>query len=215
MKTLFIEAKYNGPINLSKIKTKLLPEKIGLLTTVQFVDYLKEIKSYLEKNKIKVIIEKGSQKYPGQILGCDQTAARKISALVGAFLYIGDGRFHPIGVQLKTGKNVFIFNPISNEFKKLEKREIEKIKMKRKAMLIKFHTSKEIGVIISTKPGQNKLEEAKKLKNKFKEKNFYFILFDNIDYQQLENFNFIESWVNTACQRIEEDIKVINLEDIK
>ena len=125
MKTLFIETKYNGPINLSRIKTKNLPQRLGLVTTVQFVDYLKEIKSYLEKAGKKVIIEKGSQKYPGQILGCDQSAARKISALVDAFLYVGDGRFHPIGVQLKTGKNVFIFNPISNEFKKLEKKDIE------------------------------------------------------------------------------------------
>ena len=87
--------------------------------------------------------------------------------------------------------------------------------MKRKAQLIKFHSSKEIGIIVSTKPGQNKLEEAKKLKNKFPDKNFYFILFDNIDYNQLENFNFIEAWVNTACPRIEEDVKVLNIEALR
>lgn len=215
MKTLFIEAKYQGPINISKIKTDKLPDTVALVTTVQFVDFLNEIKDYLEEKGKKVIIEKGSQEYPGQILGCDVSAGKKISAIVDAFLYVGDGRFHPIGVRLKTGKDVFIFNPLSSEFRKLEKKEVEKIKMKRKVQLMKFHSSKEIGVIITTKPGQNNLEKARKLKDKFPDKNFYFILFDNIDYSQLENFNFVECWVNTACPRIEEDVRVLNLEEIK
>jgi 2-(3-amino-3-carboxypropyl)histidine synthase len=215
MKTLFIEAKYTGTINPEKIKTDKLPDKLGLVTSVQFADYLKEIQSYLENKGKKVVIEKARQKYPGQVLGCDQSAAKKIAAEVDAFLYIGDGYFHPIGVKLKTGKDVFTFNPKSNEFKKIEKRDIEKIKMKRKAQLIKFHSSKEIGIIVSTKPGQNRLKEAELLEKKFPEKDFYLILFDNIDYSQLENFNFIECWINTACPRIEEDIKVLNIDEIR
>jgi 2-(3-amino-3-carboxypropyl)histidine synthase len=215
MKKLFVEAKYNGPIDVSKIKTKKLPEKIGLATTVQFVDFLKDIKSHLEKEGKTIVIGKGKQKYPGQVLGCDQDSAIELRNNVDAFLYIGDGRFHPIGIALKTKRPVFIFNPISNEFKKIEKKDTERIKMKRKAQLIKFHSSDEIGVIISTKQGQNKLEQAKKLKDKFPNKNFYFILFDNIDYNQLENFNFIQAWINTACPRIEEDIRVLNIEELK
>lgn len=215
MKTLFLETKYSGPIDPSKIKANKLPEKIGLVTTIQFVDFLDEVKKYLEENGKKVILDKGIQKHPGQILGCEQSAAKKNSALVDAFLYMGDGRFHPIGLNLNTGKEVFIFNPLSNEFKKLEKKDIEKIKMKRKGQLLKFHSSKEIGLLISTKPGQNHLKEAKELEKKFPDKNFYYLLFDNIDFSQLDNFNFIECWINTACPRIEEDIRALNLEELK
>ncbi|MBU4283524.1 MAG: diphthamide synthesis protein, partial [Nanoarchaeota archaeon] len=86
--------------------------------------------------------------------------------------------------------------------------------------LIKFLSSKEIGVILTTKPGQEQLKEAFELKNKFKDKNFYFLIFDTIDFNQLENFPFIECFVNTACPRIalDDSIKIgkaiINLEDI-
>jgi 2-(3-amino-3-carboxypropyl)histidine synthase len=214
MKKIFIEAKYKGSIDASKIKADKLPAKLGLATSVQFVDFLDEIKEYLEDHGKKVLIEKGLQKYKGQILGCEQSAAVKLRAMVDAFLYIGDGAFHPIGIALKTGKEVFTFNPSNNDFSKVEKKEIEKIKMQRKAQLLKFHSSKEIGVIVSTKPGQNRLEQARKLKDMFPDKNFYLILFDNVDYTQLENFNFIECWLNTACPRIEEDIKALNLDEI-
>ncbi|MBD3163600.1 hypothetical protein GF323_00190 [Candidatus Woesearchaeota archaeon] len=214
MKTAFIEAKYKGKIRLSKIKAKKLPEKTGLTASVQFADFLADIKEYLESNGKKVFFEKGDQKYPGQVLGCEQGAAKKISALVDAFLYVGDGRFHPVGISLGTGKDVFIFNPVSNEFRKLDKKDIEAIKMKRKAQLMKFHSSTQIGVIVSVKRGQDRLGDALKLRKRFPDKNFYMVLFDAVDYSQLENFNFVECWVNTACPRIEEDIKVLNIDEI-
>jgi 2-(3-amino-3-carboxypropyl)histidine synthase len=214
MKTIFIEAKYSGEIDLSKIKLEELPEKICLVTTVQFVDYLSDIKKYLEKKGKNIFIGKGKQVYSGQILGCEQSSALELNEKADAYLYIGDGYFHPIGIALKTKKDVFIFNPLSNEFKRLEKEEIEKIEKKRIGMLNRFYNSKEIGVIVSIKPGQNNLKKAKELKKKFPDKNFYFILFDNVEHSGLENFNFIECWVNTACPRIEEDIKVLNIDDL-
>jgi len=215
MKTLFLEAKYEGKINPEEIPIKKLPKRIGLVTTVQFVDHLNEIKNYLEKNNIKININNDKQKYPGQILGCEQSSGVNIRFSVDAYLYIGDGSFHPIGIASKTKKDVFTFNPQTNEFSKVSKNQIERMKIKRKAQLVKFHSSTEIGVIVSTKPGQNRLDEARKLIKKFPKKNIYFLLFDNIDYMQLENFNFIQSFVNTACPRIEEDIKVINLDELK
>jgi 2-(3-amino-3-carboxypropyl)histidine synthase len=214
MKTIFIEARYPGKIDIPKICTERLPQKIGLATTVQFADRLKEIRSYLEEKGKKVEIGKGKQAYPGQVLGCEQSSATDVSKDVDAYLYIGDGSFHPIGIALKTKKEVFTFNPFSNEFKKVDKETVDKIQRKRRAQLSKFYSSKEIGVIISTKPGQNKLKQAEELKKRFPEKNFYFILFDNVDYTQLENFNFIGCWVNSACPRIEEDVKVLNISDI-
>ena len=130
MKTLFIEAKYEGKLDLKKIPIDKLPDKIGLISSVQFVDYLKTIKYYLEKKNKKIFLEKGKQKYKGQILGCDVSAAKKIEKKSDAFLYIGDGRFHPLGIALKTDKKVYCFNPIDNIFSETKKEEIEKIKKK-------------------------------------------------------------------------------------
>jgi len=214
MKMLFLEAKYEGKINLSKLDSSKLPSKIGLISTVQFIDYLDSIKDKLKDKKI--VVGKGKQKYKGQILGCDASSAKVIKDKVDAFLYIGTGKFHPLIVGVRTLKPVFTLNPISGEFKKIEKKEIEKYQKKKKGALLKFFSSKEIGVLVSTKKGQyHDIKELEFLEKKYPDKNFYVFVAETIDYNQLENFNFIEAWVNTACPRIEEDIKIVNILDIK
>jgi len=217
---MFVEARYNNPVFIGKHVLKL-PEKIGLVTTVQFIGQIKKIKSELEKKGRKVFLGKGKHtKYNGQVLGCDVQAAVSVEKKVDAFFYIGSGLFHPTAISLKTKKDVFTFNPLTNKFNKMDKNQAEKINKKNKGALIKFLSSKEIGVIVTTKPGQEQLKKALGLKNKFKDKNFYFLIFDTIDFGQLENFPFIECFVNTACPRIalDDSIKIskaiINLEDI-
>ena len=221
MKTLFLESKYNGKIDFNNIEINKLPSRIGLITTVQFVDYLDSIKKYLNNKNKKIIIGKGKQKYKGQILGCDTSSAENIKNKVDAFLYIGTGHFHPLIVGVKTGKDVFMFNPLNNEFKKLENNEIEDYKKRKKGALLKFLNANNFGILVSTKPGQyygiERLNHLIKnqLNKKYKDKKFYIFMAETVDYRQLENFPFIEAWVNTACPRIEEDIKIINIEEIK
>ncbi len=221
MKTFFIEAIYKKPINIGN-KIFKLPNKIGLVATVQFIGHLSEIKKALEEKDKVVFLGNGFHTvYHGQVLGCDVLSASSIKKKVDAFLYIGTGSFHPLAISLETKKDVFMFNPIANNLKKFDFREAEKINKKNKGALIRFFNSDEIGVILTTKPAQKNLDKAFKLKKRFKEKNFYFLLFDTIDFSQLENFPFIECFVNTACPRIaiDDSIKlekpIINIDDLK
>jgi len=194
MKTLFIPAKAKYELNELKNLDKM-PKKLGLVTTIQYVDELPKIRKYLEeKGKI---VEIG-----GLILGCNVKNAEKIKDKVNAFLYIGSGHFHP-GALIDLSKDVYLSNGEKVEFKK------------RKGMLAKFYASKDIGIIVSLKKGQEHMDWAKGLKKKFKDKNFYIFVCDTLDYNQLQNFPFIECWVNTACPRIADDIKVLNYEEIK
>ena len=215
MKTLFLEAKYTGKINLNKIKLDKLPDNLGLITTVQFVDHLDEIKQYLIEKGKKPLVGKGKQIYPGQILGCDPSSSEKIKDDVDAFIYIGTGKFHPLIVAIHTDKPLFTLNPISGEFKKLDEKEINTYKKRKKGALLKFLSADTIGILISTKKGQyynpKKLESLEK---KYPKKKFYKFIAETIDYNQLENFPFIQAWVNTACPRIEEDISIVNVKDI-
>jgi len=112
MKTIFIPAKYDGKIELNKIELDKMPDKLGLVTTTQFLDIIKEVKFFLEKNNKEVFIDKEKQVNEGQLLGCDVGAAEKIQDKVDAYLYIGSGEFHPLAVALKTKKEVFTFNLI-------------------------------------------------------------------------------------------------------
>jgi len=219
MKTLFIESKYKGKVKINKKDIAKLPSKIGLTTIVQFVDNIEDIKKQLKGKK--VFVSKGKQKYKAQILGCDVSAAEKIKNKVDAFLHIGDGRFHPIGLKLRTGKDVFVFNPLSNVFSKLDEKAVENYKKthliykkRKKAALMKFYHANNVGVLISTKPGQ-KFGNSDKVIKKYNDKKFYKFIFDTLDIKQLENFPFIEAWINTACPRLDEDFNFLNINDLK
>jgi len=196
MKKLFIPAKSDVKIEplLKKVKLK---GKIGVLTTVQHLEEVKKI-----KDKRFVI--------GGQILGCNASNAMKLK--VDHLLYIGSGRFHPIQLALETGKEVYILNPITKSFSKLDEKSIDKIRKRIKGAYLKYLNAKKVGVIISTKPGQNKKFDLKT------DKEVYYFMCDNIT-NQVENFPDIDVWVNTACPRLayegEFNVSMINIEDLK
>lgn len=218
MKTLFIEAEYEKKVQIPKALIDMLPKKTALFTSVQFIKNVKNIVNEIERTKRKVIkITPKHCKYECQLLGC---SIKKFEEDIDAFLYVGDGMFHPKALLLKNNKPVFVYNPMSLKFFELDIKEVENLKKRHKGALLKFHSSKEIGVLISTKPGQYNLKDAEKLKSKYKDKNFYFLVSDTIDFASLLDFPFIECFVNTACKRIayDDSIKlpkaVINIEEL-
>jgi len=104
-------------IPLLKQNIDKLPNKIGLVTSLQFLDSLESIKNYLESIGKKVFIGKSEKLYKGQILGCDIVAGKQIENKVECFLYFGSGKFHALGLALSTNKPVYVLN---YEMKKLE-----------------------------------------------------------------------------------------------
>ncbi len=216
MKTVFIPVKYTGNIDLSNISLGKMPKKIGLVATAQFIGKINEIKNYLEKNNKEAFIGKAKQKIPGHILGCDVGAAIKLQENADAFLYIGSGEFHPLGVALSTKKDVFTFNPVSGVFSKLDKEEIEKYKKSKKAKYAKFLYASNIGVMVSVKPGQYSYKKALEIKKILEEKGkkCFIFAFDTLDANEMGNFPFIDFWINTACPRIADDRDKKNIIDM-
>ena len=205
MKIMMVEGRYKGEIDLSNLDLGGFPKTIGLATTVQFIDYTDEIRQFLESKGKIVYMDKNRQKYEGQLLGCDVSGAEKVKDKVDAFLYIGTGVFHPLGIALNIEKDVFCYDPINALLSKIDRTEIERYSRKRRAAYMKFLEATEIGILVSLKPGQNNFKKALELKKEFKDKNCYIFAFDTLDFNQIENFPFIQCWVNTACNRILDD----------
>lgn len=204
MKTLFIEAKSNADIKLSKQQLAKLPKKIGIATTIQHLHKIKDVQKQIKGSIIA-----------GQVLGCDVSKAEKIKNKVNAFLYIGSGEFHPLGIALAAGKDVFCFNPFTKKLTKITKKEIEKYNKKKKTALIKFLSAEKVGILVSTKPGQQQMKKALELAKR-KDKQYFIFAFDTLNEIDLENFPFIQCWVNTACPRIADNkANIINIDDIK
>lgn len=199
MKQLFIEARVEH-IEIPKDIIFKLPDTIALAATVQFAEEIETIKEKIEKTGRRVILYQGSRsKYPGQILGCD---VEKIEKEVDAFLYLGDGLFHPKMLVIKNNKPVFAYDPFTEKFDRIDSVDIAKMMKRKKGAYLKFMSSEHIGILITVKPGQYTPNARAKLEEEYPNKKFYAFVADTIDFSQLENFPFIECWVNTACPRI-------------
>ncbi len=198
MKVLFIESRKKN-LKLDKSKLQKLPKKIHLLYTIQYKDLAEKIKKELGSKGKKI---EGFN----QILGCSEIK------LKGTPLLIGSGKFHAIQLSKNTDKEILIYE--NGNIRKIKK-EINRYKKRNKAKLKKFLKNKDIGVIISSKPGQKKnIQEIRKELEK-QEKNFHYFLSDNINLQELENFP-IEIWINTACPGLELDSnEVLNYKILK
>lgn len=213
MKILCIEAKSDAdimPAVREAFRHLKKESKVAIVSTIQHLEKLEQAKTFLIDNGVKAGIA-------GQVLGCNVPEIPKDAEQV---LYIGSGRFHPIGIFIKTKKEVIAANPFSGKVSKITEKDIEKIEKRKKGALAKFLSSDKIGILISTKPGQTNVQGGKKrikeIMKKYKDKKFYEFAFDTLQKNELENFNSIDFWINTACPRIFEDFEkgVINLEDV-
>ncbi len=230
MQKLFVETKYEGDLELPVNLVQKLPQKIVLAMPVQFLDFQEKIKKQLiSAGKEVTLFRSLHGKYPGQILGCDTFEFKNEGAEekklnpqkaklkdFDAFLYIGDGKFHPTALLYYNKKKVFCYNPFTEKVEVLAEDYLQKLEQKKKGQLSKFLSSKNIGIIMSSKPGQNQTRKAEELREKLekKDKEAYLFLTDEINFNQLPNFNFIQVWINTACPRLIEDFGCLNLEDL-
>jgi len=215
MKRVFVETKYEGKLELSEEVIKRLPSRLALAMPVQFLPFQEEIKSKLEAQGKKVILFRSKHGFHlGQILGCD---ILHFPGEYDAFLYIGDGKFHPTALLYENEKEVYCYNPFTHRLEVYDQKYLEKVLQQRKGQKAKFLSSKVVGMLVTTKPGQNQGKEVERLRSKLEEagKEVFVFMADEINFPSLQNFNFIEVWVNTACPRIVEDFRCLNLSDLK
>ena len=215
MERLFIETKYLGTLTIPKSVLEKLPPKLILAMPVQFLGHQKEIVSQLKNVGKDVIIFKSHHgKHSGQILGCD---ILRFDVVADAFFYIGDGKFHPTALLYENNKPVFCYNPFDNSLIVRTSEELEKVQQKKKGQMAKLVISKNVGLLITTKLGQNEFKRVENLRERLenKGKSVFVFIADEINLIQLENFNFIDVWINTACPRIVEDFKCLNFTDLK
>lgn len=204
MKTLFIHARSTIPVDLPLEAISKIPQPVGVFTSVQFLDRLKDF-----AKDIKGIPA-------GQVLGCKTDAVDRVASKVASFLYIGSGRFHPLGAAISTGRPVFCFDPSTKVFSRIEDSEIEAQSTRRRGAVMRFLNSTRVGVLVSTKPGQNKVDQALAFKRACKDKEVTIFAFDTLDRAYLDNFTFIEAWVNTSCPRLPETLGagIVDLKDV-
>ncbi|MBI4015623.1 MAG: diphthamide biosynthesis enzyme Dph2 [Candidatus Aenigmarchaeota archaeon] len=210
----FIE--YRLPCDSIRLKTILERDwkqieqfkSFGLVSSLQFLDWLPVLKELLETKGKKVEIGKSEKPYgdkpelhSGQLLGCDGNAGLSVAGKVDCFVSLGSGKFHALAVALETKKPLFLLDIERGEIRSAE--AAKELFFKQKAVAVsRAKDSKTFGIVISTKPGQ-KFFSARDLKSiiEKKGKTAYIFACDELKPEKIEDFP-VDCIVNTACPRI-------------
>jgi len=195
------------PVTLLKRNMKKLRSfnSIGLVTTTQYVGSLAKASMELEKNGHKVFVGRSARLQPGQVLGCDYSSAKSIASKVECFLFIGSGRFHPLGLVDRTEKPVFFLDIEAKEMTEISTQKT-KIEISRQLRIEKASGLKNFGIFVSTKPGQIDIEKANEIKKVLLRlgKTAFIITADMLTPEKIMGIP-IQVLVNTACPRIYDD----------
>jgi 2-(3-amino-3-carboxypropyl)histidine synthase len=208
--TLYLEARATLPVEAALVSAMTLLSgfsRIGLATTVQHVQTLDSVRELLVRaGKTVEVGDTRRLVYPGQVIGCDFSNVKSVAADVDAFLFVGGGKFHALGVALATGKPTVIADPYGGTAYSVTE-EVQKIIRQRYASIEEACRVKNFGVLVSLKPGQNRLEEALKIKETLEKlgKSAFMFAVHEILPEVLAEFPTVEAYVNTACPRISLD----------
>ncbi len=187
---------------LEKALPLLSKKRIGLVTTVQHVHQIDAMAEFLEVYGIEALIAPGDGRSPlrGQVLGCNFSAARATGA--DEFLYVGTGLFHPIGVRLATAARVVALDPYTGTAQEVD---TSRLLRRRFAVMEKARDAESVGIIVSTKSGQQRLDLARRLVAL--SDRAVMVTMREVCPDELLNLGFA-CYVNTACPRLAYDDQV-------
>lgn len=205
---LYIESRSDADVDDSILGLLSgLPERIGLLATIQYLDLIPKVKSILEKSGRKVFVGTGDRRiaYPGQVLGCNRSSAEAVLDDVDAFLFIGEGDFHPLAAAFGIKKDVIVLNPVTSEVRSMAEVR-DRILRKRFAAIQTAKNARSFLVIVCSKVGQNRSEEADRAIEKIRSHGLkaYKAILEEITPLSLISYR-VDAYVNTACPRVAMD----------
>ncbi|MFH1801303.1 MAG: diphthamide synthesis protein [archaeon] len=201
MKTLFIPAE--SKLNISLKDLPKLPKNLAVVYSIQYKKQAEQVKNILsETHHITNFL---------QVLGCSKPEFPKNTKAV---LLLSDGKFHAVSLAQKIKLPIYMLS--RDSFVRISKEDLQSLEKNKKVSYVRFLNAQKIGILISIKPGQQRFDRAVNLKKKLRSKNSYLFIANNIHAGEFENFPEIESWVNTACTRLDmSSPKIINLDDIR
>jgi len=175
---------------------------VGLVTNVQHVHKLDEMRNFFEKRGMTVYLGDSGAKtcYPGQILGC--TAIRTQDD-VDTYVYLGGGKFHGLSVALSTNKPVLHADPFMGVCEWLDQ-EVNILLKKRYAVIEAAREAKQWGIVVGLRSSQFRPKLARRVQEWLESDNreHFSITLRDITGERIMAFNFLDAFVVTACPRI-------------
>ncbi|KJH53102.1 diphthamide biosynthesis protein 2 domain protein [Dictyocaulus viviparus] len=180
------------------------PCKIGLVSTIQFVNSLQAVRNALQDSGLEILLPQCKPLSPGEILGCTSPRLDNSCDIV---IYLGDGRFHLESLMIHNPNVIaYQYDPYSRRFTR-ERYDFDILMKNRKEAIDIARKSTTFGIIQGTLGRQGNIKIVEELERKLKDKKKIFIrvLLSEIFPKKLENFDEIDCWVQVACPRLSID----------
>lgn len=199
---IFLEAAMRADLHeiAEKACRALRAKTVGVCTTIQHVHKIDQAVLALKEHGIRGLIGPagGRIRYPGQVLGCSYASASVLDA--EEYLFIGTGRFHPLGMALATGKRVVAADPVTGD---VEEIDTDPLLRSRFAAICRAGQACSFAVLVSRKPGQKRMKLAERIKamGVAAGKEMFLVYLEDIEPDRLLNLG-AEAAVCTACPRV-------------
>lgn len=205
---IFEEYRNEKKITIDDSVFEMLKEKghktIGLVSSIQYVERMYDVREKLEKMGFRALIGRQDRrmKYPGQVLGCNFSAAHSISQEADCFVVVSTGKFHGIGVQLSTEKDVFILD--LNEMRLVPMQdETDRFLKRRYARLSRSLDARKFCVVVDTKVGQYRKKLAETVAKQVRDAGKQAVLVTANDIRPSDYENMMcDAVIFTGCPRV-------------
>jgi 2-(3-amino-3-carboxypropyl)histidine synthase len=191
------------PSTVSRLK-ELRIRNVGIFTISNHLSRLKEVKDFMTSRRITVlepvddpVLERG------QVFGCNYAGPLSIKDKVDAFLFLGQSRFHAIGIYLTTRKPTFMLDPffkeivdISEDAKRVEKRAM--------LAVLKAKDAERFGIITGLRGSQMQRVKSLFIKKELEglDKKVVIFAMREITPLKVNQLSDFDAFIVTACPRI-------------
>ncbi len=192
--------------DLASVLEKRGYHSIVLTATVQHTHLLRELAKALESGYgIRAVIPEGRPPYfePGQVLGCDYTLARRAGS-AEAYVFVGGGLFHPLGLFLSTLKPVIQADPYQGRVRDITPIGEKTLKVRLYKVASAFN-ARNWAVILGLKTGQYRPGLVRALKERIEARGRHAILvaYERLTLEDLRSLpQSIEAVAVTSCPRL-------------
>jgi len=205
---IFLKDKNNLIPLVKKSLVKLgLYEKIGIISSIQHIHKLEDIKKFYEKEGKCVEIPRaiGHAHLSGHVVGCEYSGLKAIRDKIDAVVILGN-QFHALGAALALiDKPIILIDSYNNEVVDMTNKRDLLIKQ-RNIAIEKMKSAKKLGIIVGTKIGQ-KFGSFSTIKKELERegKEVMIISMDEMTPEKIMNFYDLEGFIELACPRIATD----------
>ena len=190
----------------SRLK-ELNAHRIGVITSVQHVLEARRIARLLGDLGYNVVLPRGFPPYfmDGQVIGCDYRLALSVQGDVDAYVFVGGGLFHAIGLYLSTRKPVIKADPYRDSVEDVMALGERTLRIRYKKMLDAMD-ARRWGVIVGEEPGQYRPWLINKIIDLLRKRGLEYMVIvgRKTDREFIANNDseWFQAFVITSCPRI-------------